>query len=79
MAKKLKLVCEVNKDVPEFLIGDGRRIASVVSNLVSNAIKFSPKPDSSITVSIKVSERSERAFWKTSILAMKCAKWPQKK
>jgi len=25
----------------------------------------------------KVSERSERAFWKTSILAMKCAKWLQ--
>jgi len=26
-------------------------------------------------VAAKVSERSERAFWKTSILAMKCAKW----
>ena len=26
---------------------------------------------------VKVSERSERAFWKTSILAMKCAKWLQ--
>jgi len=25
----------------------------------------------------KVSERSERALRKTSILAMKCAKWPQ--
>jgi len=25
----------------------------------------------------EVSERSERAFWKTSILAMKCAKWLQ--
>ena len=25
----------------------------------------------------EVSERSERAFWKTRILAMKCAKWLQ--
>ena len=25
----------------------------------------------------EVSERSERAFWKTSILAIKCAKWLQ--
>jgi len=25
----------------------------------------------------KVSKRKERAFWKTSILAMKCAKWQQ--
>ena len=25
----------------------------------------------------KVSERSERAFWKTRILAMKCMKWLQ--
>ena len=30
-----------------------------------------------LAVMKKVSERSERAFWKTSILAMKCAKWLQ--
>tara|TARA_B110000305_G_scaffold233283_1_gene289501 strand:- start:511 stop:723 length:213 start_codon:yes stop_codon:yes gene_type:complete len=28
-------------------------------------------------ICMEVSERSERAFWKTSILAMKCAKWLQ--
>ena len=28
-----------------------------------------------LAVMKKVSERSELAFWKTSILAMKCAKW----
>ena len=29
------------------------------------------------SLKFKVSERSERAFWKTSILAMKCATWLQ--
>jgi len=30
-------------------------------------------------LSKQVSEQSERTFWKTSILAMKCAKWLQTK
>jgi len=30
-----------------------------------------------LSLTKEVSERSERAFWKTSILAMKCTKWLQ--
>ena len=31
-----------------------------------------------VSMTVQVSERSERALWKTSILAMKCAKWLQR-
>jgi PAS domain S-box-containing protein len=41
--KGLDLSCEVERDVPDQLLGDALRLRQVVSNLISNAIKFTPK------------------------------------
>jgi len=43
MDKDLTLVYDISPDVPAILLGDSDRIAHVVSNFISNAIKFSPK------------------------------------
>jgi PAS domain S-box-containing protein len=38
--KSLRISCEIDEAIPEFLIGDSLRIGQIVNNLVSNAIKF---------------------------------------
>jgi len=40
--KKQKLKIYVDRDIPEYLVGDDQRLAQVITNLASNAIKFTP-------------------------------------
>ena len=59
--KELSLTFTVQPDVPERLWSDDLRYSQVVTNLVSNAIKFTPI-GGSVTVSVRVAEQKDNAF-----------------
>ena len=59
--KELSLSFTVQPDVPGRIWSDEFRYSQVVTNLVSNAIKFTPA-GGSITVSIRVAEQKDNAF-----------------
>ena len=56
--KNLDLFFLVDKDVPMEIIGDSQRVSQVLTNLVSNAVKFTEKGE--IYVECRVTERKGR-------------------
>jgi signal transduction histidine kinase/CheY-like chemotaxis protein len=55
--KEIELVLDIEPNVPEFVHGDARRLKQCLSNLVSNAIKFSA--EGSIVVRVRPGDRQD--------------------
>jgi two-component system sensor histidine kinase/response regulator len=55
--KKLELICHLNSDVPEPLVGDPGRLRQILINLAGNAIKFTEKGE--IVVRVELESQTE--------------------
>jgi len=51
-----KILVSIDPDIPEYLIGDKLRLAQILMNLVSNALKFTKDGEVEIIVNLKKSE-----------------------
>jgi CheY-like chemotaxis protein len=66
--KKIELTLNVADDVPENLYMDGQRFSQVVSNLVSNAVKFTPEHGSiDIEARMVVAESRDKPVMEVSV------------
>jgi len=59
--KRIEIVVDIDLDTPKALIGDPLRLQQIITNLISNAVKFTGK-DGVVLIGVKASEKTlERA------------------
>ena len=65
--KRIKLSARIDKRIPAFLFGDEQRLAQVVTNLIGNAVKFTPEKGSVFLEAEYLGDKSEGQEIKISV------------
>lgn len=61
--KGLKLNFEIDENMPDVLLGDSKRIRQILSNLLTNAVKYTNKGSVTLKVSCKIEGENARIFY----------------
>ncbi|MDR1868558.1 MAG: response regulator, partial [Treponema sp.] len=56
--KHQKFTVHIDKNIPRFVVGDDQRVAQVITNLLGNAVKFTPE-NGSITLNARLLEEED--------------------
>ena len=64
--EKVEFKVEKDENVPHFLIGDSRKVQSVLMNLLSNAMKYTKEGSVILKVSVEEKEKEERIIFQVS-------------
>ncbi len=59
--KPLKLISDIDSSVPDSLLGDPLRLRQVMTNLINNAIKFTPRGE--IRIHLQAERQDAAAVW----------------
>jgi signal transduction histidine kinase/ActR/RegA family two-component response regulator len=59
--KNILIDLHFDKSIPEYIIGDSARLAQIINNLMSNAVKFTQK--GSIKINISLKEKKDNLFF----------------
>ncbi len=57
--KSLELACDIPTEIPDALVGDPARLRQIITNLVGNAIKFTPTGEIVVRVEAEVTANDE--------------------
>lgn len=63
VVKKLPITLNLAPDLPEFVVGDEKRLMQIILNIVGNAVKFSKQGSISVTALVYKSDTRAPDFF----------------